>query len=218
MSEPVGNSPRVTGDIPGNSHKEREVKAAKEVEQREPVQKIIEGKVVTKKQSWWKKASRSLVADDAQSIGDYLLTDVVVPAVKNLIRDVIVGGVDRSLYGYSRGRSSDRRGEPRSLRTRYDRMADRDEPRRMMSRESRATHDFDDVVLDNRAEAIDVIENLVDRVARYGAASVSDLYDLVGVTGSYADRNWGWSNLDSADVRQYRGAWMLVLPKPDPLR
>lgn len=222
MSEPVGNGPRSTGDIPGNSHKARKEITAKEEEApRESVEKIVVGKVVTKKQPWWKRIARSMVADDAQNIGDFILVDVIVPATKNLIRDIIFSGTERTLYGSSRARRSvglGLRGEVGSLRTRYDRMSDGPgEPRRTLSREARARHDFDDVVLDDREEAIAVVETLIMRVDKYGSASVADLYDLVGVTGSYADRRYGWSNLSDADVRQSRGGWLLDLPRPEPL-
>jgi hypothetical protein len=223
MSEPVGNSPRDAA-IPTNSHKEREavpkttLPNKSEVE-REPVEKIIEGKVVTSKQPWFKRASRTLIADDAQSIGDFLVTDVLLPAVRNLLSDLIKGGTDRVLFGQSRARRSvGRDGESRSLRTRYDRMSEPGEPRRVLSREDRARHNFGEVRLDDRAEAVEVIEAMLMRLDRYKVVSVTDLYDLVGVTGSYADRNWGWTNLDDADIRQSRGGWLLDLPRPEPLR
>ncbi len=219
MSEPVGNAPRGPS-IPGNSHKNREAETKISAEEtREPIEKIVEGKVVTRKQPWWKRATRSLIADDATSVGDFILIDVIVPAIKNLISDAVKGSTDRVLFGQSRVRRGiGPGGRPESLRTRYDRMSDVGEPRRMMSRDSRARHDFDEVTLDDRAEAIEVIEALFARVQQYGAASVSDLYDLVGVTGSYADRRWGWTNLSDADVRQSRGGWLLDLPRPEPLR
>lgn len=219
MSEPVGNAPR-SSDIPSNSHRERESLEAKKGEDtREPIQKIIEGKVVTRKPPWWKRAARGMIAEDAQNVGDYLLIDVVLPSLKNLVRDLVVGGTDRTLFGRGQVRRGGGMGMGSSrepLRTRYDQMGG--EPRRMMSREARARHDFDEVTLDNRAEAIEVVETLIARVERYGAASVSDLYDLLGVTGSYADRGYGWTDLSTADVRQYRGAWLLDLPRPEALR
>lgn len=226
MSEPVGNAPRNPGDIPGNSHKDRVVRPEKitvsvdeKAEPKEPVQKIIEGKVVTRKVPWYKKWAKNLVADDAQSIGDFVMQEMILPGVRNLIRDAVVGGVDRTLYGTSKARGRSTLGERPGLRTRYDRMSeDRGEPRRMMSREDRARHDFDAVVLSSREEAIEVVEALIDRVQRYGSASVADMYDLVGVTGSYADRSYGWTDLRSADVRQTRGGYLLDLPRPEPLR
>lgn len=221
MSEPVGNSPRQPGAIPSNSHKtQREAEVKKKAEEpRGPVDKIIEGKVVTRKPSRLKRVARSFVADDVQNIGDYLLIDVVVPAVKNLIRDLVVGGTDRALYGRSRPtRNGIGGGAPTSFKTRYDKMSDGSEPRRMLSREARARHDFGEIILDDRAEAIGVIEALIARVDQYGVASVSDLYDFVGVSGSYADRSHGWRDLSTADVRQYRGGWLLDLPQPEPIR
>lgn len=218
MSEPVGNSPRAAG-IPSNSHKEREaVGIKKEEETREPVQKIVEGKVVTHKPPWWKRAARGMIAEDAQNIGDYILVDVFIPALKNLARDIVVGGTDRALFGRSQVRRPGvgLRRESERMSTRYDQMAG--EPRKMMSREARARHDFDEVTLEDRSEALEVVEMMIARIQRYGAASVADLYDMLGVTGSYADRGYGWTNLDDADVRQYRGNWLLDLPRPEPLR
>ena len=218
MSEPVGNAPRVKGEIPGNTLKDRETKS--EVEPREKEEKIIEGKVITRKPPWYKRFARSLIADDVQNIGDYVLSDVIAPAARNLLYDIIAGCTYRTLYGTGRNRSRGVLGDRPGLRsTRYDRMSE-PEPRRVLSRESRARHDFDDVVLETRSEAVDVVEAIIHRVDRYGSASVSDLYDLVGVTGSYADQRWGWSgdDLRTADVRQVRGGFLLDLPLPNPLR
>lgn len=215
MTEPVGNSPRNPGDIPGNSHKIREIRASENApEPPEEVKKIISGEVKTRKPPWYKRLARGLVADDAQSIGDYLMTEVVLPSIRNLIADTVRGSTERLLFGSSRPRG--RRGERESLRTRYDLMGE--EPRRLMSRESRSRHDFAEITLDSRAEAIDVIDSLEERIERYGAASVADMYDMLGVSGSYADRNYGWKSLRDADVRQTRGGWLLDLPRPELLR
>lgn len=215
MSDPVGNTPRVS--IPGNSHKEREQKTV-EVEPKEPVQKIIEGKVVTRKQAWWKRATRSLVADDIQNIRGYLLTDIVLPTARNFIRDIVVASTDRALYGSSRVNRDGPRfglgGNVGGIRTKYDQMS----TARPMSRDAQRRHDFDEVVLDSNSEAVEVVEALISRVMRYGAASVADLYDLVGVTGSFADQKWGWTDLSTADVRPSRGGFLLDLPQPEPLR
>lgn len=220
MSEPVGNSPRTPGDVPGNSHRTQQAKQKEPVEVtevKEPVNKIIEGKAVARKVPWYKRFAHKLVADDAQSMGDWVMQEVLIPSLRNLISDTVNGSTQRLLYGTARPRGATRVGERPGLRTRYDQMSDH-EPRRMLSRESRARHDFNDVVLDTRSDAIDVVEALIDRVERYQSASVSDLYDLVGVTGSFADQRWGWTNLRDADVRQVRGGFLLDLPSPEPLR
>lgn len=217
MSEPVGNGPRVPENIVGNSLKGRVEQQEQPKVEPEKLEKMVTGAVSTRKTPWWKRFGRGLIADDATSIGDYLMTDVLQPALRNLIHDTVMGGLDRGLYGASRGiRARGSVGEPRvGLRTRYDQPG---EPRKMLSREERATHNFDQVVLDSFEEASTVIGRMLDQIERYRSVSVADLYDLVGVTGSFADRRWGWTNLDTADVRQVRGGYLLDLPRTEPLR
>lgn len=226
MNEPVGNQPRQKSakdgmaEIPGNSHKTRAPEAEAQTTEREKAEKLIEGTVVTRKLPWWKRLASSMIADDAQTVGDYVLTDVVIPAAKNLISDIVGQGVNRMLFGSAeRTRRLGARGT--SLRhVPYDRLStgiDR-EPRRSLSQTARATHDFGEVVLETREEAVVVIDALIERVAHYGSATVSDLYDILGVTGSYVDRQWGWTDLVTADIRQVRGGFLLDLPRPEPIR
>lgn len=219
MSEPVGNGPRkVAKDagpmaaITGNSHKTREAEPEPSV----PITRIIEGKVTTRKQPWYKRVGRSLIADDAQNVGDYLLIEVIVPTVKRMIASMVTEGTDRVLYGASVHR---RAGRGTSLRnTPYDRMG-RDEPRRVISREGRARHDFDEIRLESRAEALEVVDAMVERLERYPSISVADLYTLLGISGgSYADRGYGWTDLSSAAIREHPNGFVLDLPDPEPLR
>lgn len=222
MSEPVGNTPR-NPDVPGNAHKGRERPLAnpqETEEEREPVEKIVSGTVKIKKQPFHKRIMSRFIADDAQSIGDFVIDEFVIPGLKNLFRDTFVGSLDRALYGTSRARGRGTVGERGSLRTRYDLIGEgrAEERGRSLSRESRARHDFDDVVLGSYQEAVEAIEAMIHRLDRYKSVSVADLYDLLGVTGSFADRRWGWYNLTGADVRQTRGGFLLDLPRPEPLR
>lgn len=226
MSEPVGNAPRTPGDIPPNTHKSIGEKQAEKIETeaapKEPMKQVTQGNVTKRKTPWYKRAVRGLVAEDVSSMREWVMIEVVIPSIRNLISDTVKGSTDRILYGQARARTRGLGvgvgGDRPGLRTRYDKMADGGEPRRSLTREARARHDFDDVVLDSHAEAVIVVESLIERVETYGAASVADMYDLVGVTGSYADRSYGWTDLRTADVRQVRGGFLLDLPQPILLR
>lgn len=231
MSEPVGNQSRSKakpgGDmsaIAGNSHKTRtaaEAEVATVAESPDKAEKMVEGKVVTRKMPWWKKFASSMVADDAQNVGDYILTDVVVPSARRLIVEIVEGAVNRVIFGTSRARRTSGFGTTSLRHVPYDRLSDRGverDPRRGISQAARARHDFDEVVLETREEAVIVIDALIDRVSRYGATTVADLYDILGVTGSYVDQKWGWTDLITADVRQVRGGFLLDLPRPEPIR
>ena len=80
-----------------------------------------------------------------------------------------------------------------------------------------AKHDFDEIVLDQRAEAEEVIDRLYDVVSRYESATVADLYDLVGLPSTHTDHKWGWTDLRGAGVSRIRDGYLLDLPDPEPL-
>lgn len=228
--EPVGNTPRAQ-NFPGNSIRAREAAEQKPQtppksaeQERPPVEKIVTGKVSLRKTPWWRRAVGSVIADDATSVGSFLVDDVVVPAVRNLIRDMVVGGVDRTLYGTAR---NSRMGVGASVAQSLGRTvvsgsalraSVQADPRRQLAPEAMARHDFTDVILGDRQEALMVIDALIGMIDEYQAATVSDLYDLVGTTGSFADRKWGWYNLDAAQVIPSRQGFKLDLPRPQPLR
>lgn len=224
MSEqPVGNMPR-SSNIPNNSHRAREQAAPKATsEPKEELSKIISGKATLRKRPWYSRLTRSLIADDATSVGGYIIDDVVGPAIRNLIYDVITGGAARTLYGPTRAgglrsTSTIRGGGPvSSIRNRYDKLAE-DGPRRGPTQEQRARHDFREVVLDYREDALAVVEKLVEYADRYGSVSVADFYTLCEITGSHADHAWGWRDLSATELRQFRGGWLIDLPDPQPLR
>jgi len=86
-----------------------------------------------------------------------------------------------------------------------------------MSRRGRASHDFDEIILATRVEGEEVIERLFDLVSRYEAATVADLYELVGVSGNYTDDKWGWTDVRGSGVTRVRNGYLLDLPKPEPI-
>jgi hypothetical protein len=78
-------------------------------------------------------------------------------------------------------------------------------------------HDFDEIVLSSRREAEDVIDRLFDLVGQYGSATVSDLYELVGLPSTHTDNKWGWEDARGAGVTRVRNGYLLDLPEPEPL-
>jgi len=88
----------------------------------------------------------------------------------------------------------------------------------MLSRASRARHDFADIVIPSQREANEVIDRLFDLLSRYGSASVADLYELTGIQSNHTDMKWGWTELPGARAARLRdGTYLLELPEPQPL-
>lgn len=199
---------------PSNSNKSKE--ETKKEEPTKKVEKVIKGKVKKQKKSFGKKMMETFIGDDIPDVGAYILHDVLVPAAKNLAVEIVEGikvNIEIALFGEKRSRSY--RDKSRTYVS-YDKYGkdDRRDGRRDMSSRDRATHNFDDIILESRGEAEEVLDRLIDLIQDYGQASVSDLYDLVGITGTFADNKYGWTDLRSATTTRGREGYVLKLPKP----
>jgi hypothetical protein len=197
-------------DFPSNSHKSKE----KTKKQEKKVEKVTSGKVVKQKKSLGKKFAETFLGDNIESVSSYIIYDIIIPAAKNMISDTVSNGIEMLLFGQTRG-SRTRRDRGKSYVSYSNYYKDRDRYRdRQISQRNRARHNFDDIILESRGEAEEVLSHLVDLTEDYGMASVADLYDLVGVTSNFTDNKYGWDNLSSGRVVPVRGGYLLELPRP----
>ena len=183
------------------------------------VEKVVTGTVVTRKKPLGRRFKETFVGGDAKGVGEYVVVDVLVPAAKDMIVDGFTQFIERMFYQESR--STLRYGSSRYRsggHTPYNRMSDprrREEPRR--ERRNRALHNFDEFILETRAEASEVLDRLHARIDKYGAATVADLYDMLGETGNYTDVKYGWVDLQGSGISRVDGGYLLDLPRPEPL-
>lgn len=194
-----------------NSHRSKE-EAATPKEKK--VEKVVHGAVKTRKKSGLEKAKGLFISDDAANLKSYVLMDVLIPAFKKAISDIVTNGIEMILYGEA---SRSRRNSPAgsvSYRNFYDR---RDSDRRQLNSPVRTGYSVDDVVLETRGEAEDVLARMDELIEMYGVVSVADLYDLIGVTGNYTDNKYGWTNIRNAEPIRVRDGYLLKLPKPLPI-
>lgn len=207
--------------IPNNSDKARQGQEPKKIEARQKLDPVVKGKVTKQKKSIWRRFKESIVGDDTRSVGDYIIHDVLVPAFKSTVSDMVGGGIEMLLFGERRGKSNVTRDRGRTYVSygnyyRDDR-GKRDDDRRTLSRQSRARHDFDDIVFETRAEAEGVLAHLVDLTIQYDWASVMDFYELSGIETDYTDDGYGWTTLREAYTDRLRNGYIICFPTPRPL-
>ena len=177
------------------------------------VEKVIHGKVKVRPKSGLHKLTDVFISEDAANVKSYIVMDVLVPAVKKAISDIVRDGIDMILYGESKGRSSSS-----SSYVSYRDYSRRDEDRFRDRDRDRRGYNHDDIVLESRGEAEEVITRMDELIETYGVVSVADLYDLVGKTCEYTDNKYGWTNIRNAEPIPVRDGWMLRLPKALPLK
>lgn len=204
-------------NYPSNSRKDREVPLTKKTEKK--VEKIVTGKAVERKKTLGQRFVESFGGDSAQGVWNYILFDVAIPATKDMVSDMVSQGIERMLFGESRGRSSARyRPSNGPSYTSYNRMSGPtnryrpEENRRDLSRQDRATHNFGNIVLESKMEAEQVLDTLIGLVDEYHQATVADLYEMTGIVGQFTDERYGWEDFRGADIRRVRDGWLLELP------
>lgn len=193
-----------------NSHKARQEK--KELAEKKKVEKVVRGKVKVKKKGELGKLAGMFVSEDVQDVKSYVIMDVLIPTIKKTISDIIIESVEM-IFGTGRGNKRSR-ADKVSYTSYYDRR-DRDRREERSSRASR--YDLDDIVLDSRGEAEEVLARMDELLDAYKIVSVADLYDLLGETCDYTDNKYGWTNLRNADVIRVRDGYKLKLPKVLPI-
>ena len=201
-------------DYQGNSKKEREKKEIPVVDKK--IVKVVTGEVVQKPKGPGRKFKEVFFGGDAKHAASFVASDVLLPALRNLIVDMVTKGAERLIYG-----ESSRRRLPTNYGARYQYQSGashvfRPDPRErspMMPTRGRTNrHDMNDIVIGTKEEAELVVERLTDILDQYEVVSVADLYELLGLSSSHIDNKWGWTYLGSVQIRQIRQGYLLELP------
>lgn len=215
-------------EFPGNSQKSKAHTQGPppKAEERPRAERIAKSSVEQRKPGLGKKFKATIIGGTIRDTAGYMVEDVVVPAIRDMLFDAFEGGLHRMIYGDSH---RTRRGSsyPSSYsnvgHVNYQSMSTKPQAThqpagRMFSRRARSSHDFGEIVLEDRREAQDVLDQMYEYLSRFGEVKVADLYDMVGIRTSHVDHKWGWTLLQGAKlVRTRDGRFLLDLPEPDEL-
>ena len=192
-----------------NSDKSRQEQSEKKVEA------VISGKAKTRKKGEMQKFADVFIAEDANNVKSYILLEVIVPAIKKAISDIVTTGIDMILYGEAGRTRKNGSASKVSYRNYYERESDRT---RAGSAIRRTNFDYDDILFDTRGDAEAVLDSMNDIISQYGMVSVSDFYDLANVANdNYTMNRYVWTNIAGATAVRVRDGYILKLPRAIPL-
>lgn len=192
----------------GNSLKNRDDNKKREVS------KVTKGAVKTTN-----KAKRgffeTFLEDDISDIKTYVISDVVVPAIKNLIFDTVMGSIEMALFGTSsRSRSKGGSNAPNHYVS-YNKFSNNGSSRAANSRGDSGL-DYQGIIFEERIDAEEVLDTLQNLIEDYGQATIGDFYDAAGVTpdDNFAkNEDYGWTDLRRARVVRDRNGYMISMPR-----
>ena len=194
-------------NLKGNSFKERE---AAEEEKKEK-EKVVEGEAKIRKKNELEKVVDAFLPEDRAKTRDHILNDLLVPAVRNFVIDMVT-----VLLKGDTSSSQKRRG---TFDTPSYRDYNNDYGRQKETRPAaRTAFKYDDVILSSRADAEAVLDTLNDTIDRYGYATVADLYEYSGLRCTYPQSKYGWSDIRDADIQRLRAdEWLIRMPRVSPI-
>lgn len=211
-------------DFPANSAKSKaRSESPPRDDQPEKIGRVISGEASQRPRGLGRRFKDTFIEGSARTAMEYVVVEVVVPAIQDTLIEALQGGFERLIRGdhrprrpYSSTSSSSYSGVPR---VDYQGMSQNRAPastNRMLSRQARSRHDFGEIILQSRQDGEDVIDRMFDVLSRYGSVTVSVLYEMTGIDSSHVDEKWGWTSLRGARaVRQGENKYLLDLPEPE---
>ena len=197
-------------DIKPNSHKYK----AENSEEKKKIEPVVKSGAKLRKKNELQKVAGSIISEDAKSVKSYILMDVLVPAIKDAIEDIVTNGIRMLLRGDTSARRSGPSGGISHIS--YNKAYDRRD-RSSLGR-PRGVMDFDDLILPTRYEAEEVLRSLDDLIETYRIVSVADMYEAAGIRDfEYTARNYGWKDIRRAEVVHVRNGYWLKMPNVSPI-
>ena len=185
---------------------------SKELEAKQPEKKLTKvANAKLKKKSEIQKIAETFVAEDLNKVKNAVLMDVIVPAVKKVISDIVTNGIDMLLYGEVKHNKS-----TTTSKIGYNSMYN-SQNQTNAARVARSSYIYNDIILSSRGEAEEVLNQMNEIIGTYGVVSVADLCEIVGVTGEFTDNKYGWSDIRDAYVERSKDGYMLKLPRALPI-
>lgn len=189
-----------------NSISEREKKETKEAGPKP--KKVIQDGIGEKRPTLLDKIRQSFTGNEDQSIGEYLLLDVAIPMLKDMILSGVTGALSMKFYGDSRRATGARTNYSASSHNRTTSYSTRTEDKVRSTNPS-------EIPLRSRRDAMAVIDALDWNIKEYGRATVADFMEAIGRTPDFTDNDRGWTDVSNAYPSQDNyGNYYVNLPRP----
>ena len=186
--------------------------------ERPKLQKVIKGNAGVKKQSNIGKIAGNMITDNIEGAKNHIIYDILIPSAKSFVLESV-----KSILGIGGQPGMGYRNPSQTVtynRPSYTNYSNAYNTQRVNAAPLNQGIQYDNLVVNSKAEADDVLAALNDAIGRYGLVTVGILYQLVGRADyPYVYDNYGWMNIASAyPVANLDGTWSFKLPRAVPIQ
>ncbi len=186
--------------------------------ERKKQEAVVKTPTQVKKKTMLEKIKEEFISNDGQSIAEYIILDVLVPAAKQTFKSMVDNGLDMLLFKNSPRVNTSLPANRVSYRSYYDAARSNNYVGYSNSSYARpkvAGYGYDEVVFGNRGDAEAVLYRMSEILEEYPRVTVADYLELSGRSSNYTDNNYGWTNLNTAQIiRLTNGGYCIDLPRP----
>ena len=208
------------GSLKPNSNKFKEhlAKEKEKEKEKEKPKPVVKSAARIREKSLGDKFSGFFDLEDGKEVKNYLVKDLLIPAIKDIVVSLVSDGLGMYLKTNRRPSSNGGKTNYAQISTNYHYGSNSN--RRNDADDNNSRADYRNITYASREDANEVLSSLQDLADRYDQASISDLFDLAGVTlngRAFTDNNYGWTfdMLKRVPIkRAYGGGFMLDLPDP----
>ena len=179
--------------------------------------KTITTNVIEKKNS--KKSNMRIVSEDAIRVGNYVMVDIIIPKIKELITSGFKYAIDFIFYG-SKGAKGAKPGIGTVSYSSYYTGASYQQSNgysNPMAPKQNSIFTINEIIFPEREDAEKVLIALNDTIMKYGSASVADFYDFINKPHSYTDNKYGWKDLRDTDIIRVPDGFSIRFPRVIPI-
>ena len=161
---------------------------------------------------------------DVRTVGSTILSDVIIPAVKEMVFSAFRDALSMFLWGDTRASKNTLRGSGGGIVRDYSSYSssisrNRDRDRVDIYRPEDSPR-YNNLVFEIRGDAENILFNMREYINTYDDIQIIKLYELVkeqtgiAIPMTSQDAKYGWSDLTGAAVKSVRGGYLLELPNP----
>ena len=195
-------------ELPEASDKKPDIPEGKE----RRTEKVTEGKTTVRTTTHLRDL---FVPEDIHAVREHIVRDVVGPAIKKVLFDVLVSGVEAFLY------PNGKPGGSSGTKISYNGFFSGQQPTsRAPAQPYRSSViDCESVIFQSRTDAEAVLDALYETLRDYHAVRVADFYEAAGVTfDNYMANSYGWTDLSGAKILMTYDGYVIRMPKPCAIR
>lgn len=185
---------------------------------REKKTPIVSGAVLSKRPPQ-RRLFNFLFAESPRTLGATIGKNIVMPRLKMALEESLNGFLSGMLWGDSTNRplpNAVRQAQLRGQMTGYSAISTQGALQQAQSAvvQRPTSGNYDDVVLPTIQEAENLLVMMIDHLNQYNLVTVGDLYEWADLPVAVAHNGYGWTNLNSAQIKPVNGGFLLELPRP----